>query len=196
MKTLNIEISNKQYIVEVPENEDERKQGLMNRESLDDDKGMLFIFDSIGTHEMWMKNTLIPLDQIFMNEDQEVIKVVKRVPKDEDLIGCENTLYVLEVNVNSGIKTGDEMEIVEEDSDDAPVMKVLAPDGSTQMELWGGERIVSRRETKILIKKAKRAFDKKTEESKQSAYKSLGKYMFKVLDGQSSRDPEYVQLPE
>ncbi|MCI7205621.1 MAG: hypothetical protein MSA15_06445 [Clostridium sp.] len=53
------------------------------------------------------------------------------------------------------MKVGDKLEFEDEDS---PVMKVLAPDGSTQMELWGGERIVSRRETKILIKKAIKAY--------------------------------------
>jgi hypothetical protein len=59
-----------------------------------------------------------------------VIKVVTREPEDETLIGAENTLYVLEVNPNSGIQVGDSMEIVGDD-EDAPVMKVLAPDGST-----------------------------------------------------------------
>jgi hypothetical protein len=38
-------------------------------------------------------------------------------------------------------------------------MKVLAPDGSSQMDLVGGERIVSRKETKVLIRKAKKAYD-------------------------------------
>ena len=67
-------------------------------------------------------------------------------------------------------------------------MKVIAPDGSVQMELEGGERIVSRRETKILVKKAQKAYKDKLD----SSFKSLGKYMFKVLDGQDSRKPEYV----
>jgi len=71
-------------------------------------------------------------------------------------------------------------------------MKVLAPDGSTQMNLKGGERIVSRKETKVLIRQAKKAYDSKSD----SDYKRLGKYMFKVLNKQDSRDPEYVQLPE
>ena len=61
--------------------------------------------------------------------------------------------YVLEVNPGSGIEVGDSFDFEE----DTPVMKVLFPDGSEQMALYGGERIVSRRETKILIKKAKKA---------------------------------------
>ena len=55
------------------------------------------------------------------------------------------TYYVVEVNQGSGVKVGDELEFEDEDS---PVMKVLAPDGSTQMELYGGE--LNEQEKKIL----------------------------------------------
>jgi len=65
-------------------------------------------------------------------------------------------MYVVEVNVNSGVQEGDSLEFVE---DEEVVMKVLAPDGSSQMDLVGGERIVSRKETKVLIRKAKKAYD-------------------------------------
>jgi hypothetical protein len=63
-------------------------------------------------------------------------------------------MYVVELNQNSGVKVGDSLEF---EDDDNIVMKVLAPDGSTQMGLQGGERIVSRKETKVLIRKAKKA---------------------------------------
>ena len=70
-------------------------------------------------------------------------------------------------------------------------MKVLAPDGSTQMNLEGGERIISRKQTKILIKKAKKAKDSQS----PNDFKSLGRYLFKVFKQQDNRDPEYVQNP-
>jgi len=60
------------------------------------------------------------------------------------------------------------------------------------MLLKGGERIVSRRETLILIKKALKANESKEDKD----YKALGKYIFKVLKGQDSRKPEYVDAPE
>lgn len=186
-----ITIGDKSYTVELADTEEELKHGLMNRKSLAEDAGMLFDFNEEGTHEMWMKNTLIPLTQIFLNEDLEVIKVVDREPNDEKLIGCPGTWYVLEVNPGSGIKVGDELDF-EDKEDEEYVMKVLAPDGSVQMQLKGGERIVSRKQTKVLIKKAKRAKKAKT----NGAYASLGKYMFKVLDGQDNRDPEYVNAPD
>ena len=74
-------------------------------------------------------------------------------------------------------------------------MKILAPDGSTQMKLEGGERIVSRRETKILISKAKKVYFNQNKSNDESLCKNLGKYMVKVLNKQDNRDPEYVQLP-
>lgn len=151
---------------------------------------MLFYFDPPEDVQFWMKDVDIPLDIIFIDDDEEVIKVQEGIPNDETLIKAENVAYVLEVNANSGIQVGDELDFEKEEK--GPVMKVLARDGSDQYELWGGERIVSRRETRILIKKAKKA----QLSSKESDYKSLGKYIFKVIDRQDHRDPEYVQSPK
>jgi len=86
---------------------------------------MLFYLDS-DKESFWMKDTLIPLDIVFINDDMKVIKVYHAEPNDEMLVNCPNSEYVLEVNINSGIKKGDEVELTE-----GPVMKVLAPDGST-----------------------------------------------------------------
>lgn len=189
---MKISIGDKEYNVKEAHSEEERRKGLQDVKELPKDEGMLFIFDSPGKHTMWMKDTLIPLDQIFIDDDQEVIKVISREPNDETLIGVNNTKYVLEVNANSGIKVGDDMEIIDDETDDAPVMRVLAPDGSTQMELWGGERIFSRKNTVVLIRQAKKAYNSKSD----SDYKRLGKSIFRYLNGQAQRDPEYVQLPD
>lgn len=154
---------------------------------------MLFVYDEPQEVSFWMKNTSIPLDIIFINEDEEVISVKQGTPMSEEAIVESEVQYVLEVNQNSGIKPGDEIDIEEEDdSDDLPKMKVLAPDGTVQMELEGGERIVSRRETKILIKKAKKAYRSKNDKD----YKALGRYIFKVFNKQDNRDPEYVDSPK
>lgn len=185
-----IKIGNREYKIKEAKTEQEKIKGLQNIEKLPKDEGMLFYFDPSEEISMWMKDTKIPLDIIFINDDQEVTKVHHGKPNDTTLISAPETAYVLEVNENSGIKVGDELDL-EDDSD--PVMKVLAPDGSTQMELWGGERIVSRRETKILIKKAKAAEAVKDTPQFENKCRSLGKYIFKVIKGQDTRPAEYVE---
>lgn len=188
MKTTTVEVNNKKYEVEVAYTEEERITGLQGRESLDKDKGMLFVFNKPDTIAMWMKDTKIPLDIIFIDEDMEVLSVYEGEPEDETIVEEDNVKYVLEVNQGSGIKEGDELDI--EDEETLPVMKVIAPDGSTQMELEGGERIFSRKNTRTLIRMAKKA--KKTKSD--TDYKRLGKKMFEYIKIQDNRDPDYVEL--
>ncbi|MBU0626796.1 DUF192 domain-containing protein [Patescibacteria group bacterium] len=47
----------------------------MNRTSMDEDNGMLFVFDQPGLHTFWMKNTLIPLDIIWMDDQYQVVYI-------------------------------------------------------------------------------------------------------------------------
>lgn len=136
---------------------------------------MIFYFDPPEDVQFWMKDVEIPLDIVFIDEDQEVIKVQEGIPGDETMIEAPGVAYVLEVNANSGIQVGEELNLEEDNK--GPVMKVLAQDGSDQYELWGGERIFSRRNTKVLIKKAKKA--NATQEDRD--YKALGKYIFKCI---------------
>lgn len=188
---VDITIGDKKYKVEIADTPEKQEKGLMGRKSLPEDQGMLFIYDEPQDLSYWMKDTLISLDIIFIDDDMEVVSVKQGQPMSEEPITEDDVQYVLEVNSNSGIEEGDQL--VVEDSDDKEYsMHVLFPDGSTQMNLKGGERIVSRRETKILIKKAKKAEASKTD----GAYQALGRYIFKVLKRQDSREPEYVDSPK
>ena len=195
MEKVLVNIGNKQYKCKVAKNEEDKRTGLMNIEHLPSDEGMLFVWDEEGDREMWMKDTKIPLDQIAINDDDEVTLVYTAQPNDETLVTFPDAKYILEVNANSGIIEGDEFDIDDSDDLNKYVMKVLAPDGSSQFLLQGGERIVSRKETRTLIKKAKKA-DKNKGGNYDRYCKALGKYMFKVLQGQDTREPEYVQIPE
>lgn len=186
-------VGDKIFKVRIAKTEEEKTKGLMEIKELPEDEGMLFVYDKPQTLNYWMKGTLIPLDIVFIDANEDVIKVVEGKPKSEDYITCNNAQYVLEVNVNSGIEKGDDCELDLDDSDNKEyTMKVLAPDGSAQMDLKGGERIISRRETIVVLRKAKKAYKTKSD----SAYKSLGKYIFKVFKGQDNRDPEYVDSPK
>ena len=195
MERVIVNIGDKTYKCQVAKNEEDRRKGLQGIEHLPIDEGMLFVWEDEATREMWMKDTKIPLDQIAINDDDEVVLVYTAQPEDETLIPFMNAKYILEVNAESGIVEGDEFEIDDSDDLNKYVMKVLAPDGSTQMYLQGGERIVSRKETRTLIKKAKKAYANKGGDYDRYC-KSLGKYMFKILKGQDSSDPEYVQVPD
>lgn len=193
MKRINIEIGGKKYLVEVAITQEEKETGLQGRTKLEDSEGMLFDFSNeVGSISMWMKDTLIPLDVVFINDDEEVVYVGEGIPNTETQMTVQNVAYVLEVNSGSGIQEGDELDFEEEDEDDAPVMKVLAQDGSTQMDLWGGERIFSRKNTVVLIRKARKANMSKDDKD----YKALGRYMFKCIKGQDERPPEYVESPK
>lgn len=64
--------------IEIAASEAERQRGLMRQRSLGYDKGMLFIFDEVDESGMWMKNTPLPLDIVFVAPDSQVINVVRR----------------------------------------------------------------------------------------------------------------------
>lgn len=188
---IDILIGDKEYKVKEAKTAEEREKGLSNIKSLPEDEGMLFYLDNPNP-SFWMKDTLIPLDIIFINEDKEVISVHQGKPNDETPITEKNVKYVLEVNANSGIEPDDDLEFVT----DSDKMLVLNSKGEVQMELEGGERIFSRRSTKVLIKKAKKAkLVENDKEKYKRACKSLGKYLFKELTAQEEREPEYVDNP-
>ena len=189
---ISIEIGDKKYKVKEAKTEEEKMKGLQDIESLPENEGMLFYYDSPQDVAYWMKDTKVPLDIVFINDDEEVISVKQGKPLSEDLIEEDNVLYVLEVNQGSGIQPGDELDIEDEEEEDDNTMKVLASDGTIQMELEGGERIFSRKNTKVLIKFAKKAY--RTKDNKD--YKALGKRLFKYLHIQDTNEPEYVESPK
>jgi uncharacterized membrane protein (UPF0127 family) len=192
-----VNIGNKTYNCQLAKTEEEHKQGLMNVEYLAPDEGMLFEFKKEGTYEFWMKNTSLELTQISINDDDEVEYVYQAIPNDETLIPFNNCKYLLEINRTTDIQKGDEFEIDDSDDLNKYVMKVLAPDGSTQMNLQGGERIFSRISTKKMIKQAKKANSVRDNEILfERACRKLGKICLKELYAQNHRDQEFVQVPE
>ncbi|MEE9502614.1 MAG: DUF192 domain-containing protein [Candidatus Aminicenantaceae bacterium] len=58
----------------------ERARGLMNREIINSDQAMLFVFDYEGVHSMWMKNMLIPLDFLWLDREQQIVHIEENVP--------------------------------------------------------------------------------------------------------------------
>jgi hypothetical protein len=136
-----------------------------------------------------MKNTSIPLDVIFIDEELIVTVIHQGVPESEEMMDgiCS---YVLEINQGSNVQVEDELEFEPEtESEKINKMLVLNSSGQIQMELEGGERIMSRPHTKTLIKFAKKAATTNSD----SDYKALGKRLFKFLQVQTDTEPEFVE---
>lgn len=104
--------------IEIADEPAELQQGLMFRPVLAEDSGMLFIFKNSAKQSFWMKNTLIPLDIIFISKDKRIINIKYAVPCVSEFcpsyFSDGDAQYVLEVNGNYtkelGIKAGDRVE--------------------------------------------------------------------------------------
>jgi hypothetical protein len=91
------------FNVELAADPESRSRGLMFRDKLEQSKGMLFIFETEGNYSFWMKNTLIPLDIIWINKNNEVVYMAKNAqPCKESSCSSinpqKNAKYVLEIN--------------------------------------------------------------------------------------------------
>lgn len=99
------------FDVEIAENQEEWEKGLMFKESLDKNSGMLFVFPEEEIYSFWMKDTLIPLDIIWINADKEIV-FIKRDAQPcleepcESFTPNEKAKYVLEMNAGMAEKVG------------------------------------------------------------------------------------------
>lgn len=107
-------------IAEIADNPLTQAKGLMFREHLDEGEGMLFVFGSDAPRSFWMKNTLLPLDLMFISKNLTIVGIKENFqPCDRDFdcprYTSKPAAYVLEVNAGfarkHGIKTGDRIKI-------------------------------------------------------------------------------------
>jgi len=104
------------FEIELATTPDERERGLMFRKSLGANAGMLFMYPDEEPVAFWMKNTLIPLDMLFIKADGHIVHVARNaVPLDETPIASGQPVKaVLEINGGAadalGIKEGDTVE--------------------------------------------------------------------------------------
>jgi len=113
-------VRSKCYNVEVARTIAEWEKGLMFRQSLDKDAGMFFVYPADGFYPFWMKNTLIPLDMIWLDSNYKIVFVASDAqPCEKDpcplVYPNQRARYVLEVNAgemkNLGVRTGDTVTI-------------------------------------------------------------------------------------
>ena len=101
------------FRVELAITEAQQAQGLMHRRVLDDDAGMLFVYPRAGVRTMWMKDTPLSLDMLFIGADGIIRKIARNTaPYSETIIvSPRHTQYVLELRAGAtrrlGIQAGD-----------------------------------------------------------------------------------------
>lgn len=107
-----VEIKGKQYNIKLAKTNEEKQKGLSEIKSLPENEGMLFIFDKKDIYRFWMKNTFIPLDIIYIN-DEKIVKIFENVPPQGNNQGAIPTYqsesdanYVLELNGGQSSKNG------------------------------------------------------------------------------------------
>lgn len=104
------------FQVELADDPDERRIGLMHRTEMDPRHGMLFDFGEIQPVAMWMRNTPLPLDMLFIRKDRSIARIAQRTtPFSEEIISSgEPVAYVLEINAGIsaliGAKAGDRVD--------------------------------------------------------------------------------------
>ncbi|MBF9234629.1 DUF192 domain-containing protein [Microvirga sp. BT350] len=104
------------FQVEVARNNADRAQGLMYRRSMPADRGMLFDFGRVEPVSMWMQNTYLPLDMLFVRPDGTIARIAANTEplSTRTIPSGEPVLAVLELNAGTasrlGIKAGDRIE--------------------------------------------------------------------------------------
>ncbi len=114
-----VELGNQRYAIEIADDDAERARGLMFRDALPSGHGMLFIHDAEEPQAYWMKNTKIPLDILYFDDERKLVAQQRDVPPCSLGDGCPSypsdapARYVLELNAGEAarlqLKDGDEL---------------------------------------------------------------------------------------
>jgi hypothetical protein len=85
--------------LEIADNDYERALGLMNRQEMKENQGMLFIFPALERQSFWMRNTLISLDMIFVDDNKKIVTIHKhtKILSEQSYPASQPSIYVVEV---------------------------------------------------------------------------------------------------
>ena len=113
-KTGQVKVGTHPLKVELAVSDEERSRGLMFRKALGKDDGMLFVFDELGYHSMWMKNTLIPLSVAFLDGEGAILNILDMEPQTLDTHSAAGPArYAIETNkgwfAEKKLKPGDKV---------------------------------------------------------------------------------------
>ena len=105
-----VELGNQRYAIEIADDDAERARGLMFRDALASGHGMLFIHDAEEPQAYWMKNTKIPLDILYFDDERKLVAQQRDVPPCSLGDGCPSypsdapARYVLELNAGEAAR--------------------------------------------------------------------------------------------
>jgi uncharacterized protein len=117
LPTVQVKLGNRVFTLEVADTEHQRQLGLMNRKSMPDDHGMIFVFQEDLELSFWMNNTLIPLDVIYVDSKGKVANIDQMEARDTTTKHPSNgeVRYAIELNkgmsAKVGLKAGDTVEV-------------------------------------------------------------------------------------
>lgn len=104
--------------IEIATTSQEKARGLCCRDSLPENSGMLFVYDTPGLYSFWMKDTQVPLDMYWINEDKKIVHIEHNVSPDSyprQYVSENPAKYILETNAGyarrHGISVGNKVEI-------------------------------------------------------------------------------------
>ncbi len=122
LPTTTMQIGDKQFTLEIADTRGKRQTGLMRRDSMPADHGMIFVFPDEDYHSFYMRNTRIPLDIIFVDATGTIRTIKQMKPYDLSSVGPSVPVkYAIELNQGAaakvGAKVGDKVTIPKEAAD-------------------------------------------------------------------------------
>lgn len=116
LETVQMRIGDRTFTLEIADTPETQAYGLMNRKSLPPDRGMIFVFPDEKRRSFWMRNTLIPLDILYLNEAGRVMSIAQLKAMDENGVPSAGAAkYAIELNKGMaeevGVEVGDILDI-------------------------------------------------------------------------------------
>ena len=116
LPTVKMKIGDRTFDLEVARTSEQHEIGLMKRDSMPEDHGMIFVFEDEHMLEFWMKDTRIPLDILYLDSAGKVVSVAQMQPYDLSTVSSQvEAQYAIELNAGMikklGIKSGQVLDI-------------------------------------------------------------------------------------
>lgn len=116
LRVVQMPIGSRTFKLEVADTSDVQNVGLMKRDSMPEDRGMIFVFKESQRRNFWMRNVRFPLDIIFMDSSGKIVSIKQMKPYDESSVPSDaSAQFAIELNKGAaaatGVKVGDTLRI-------------------------------------------------------------------------------------